>query len=492
MRTPVTPSSDSDFAARVADDTEAPRSERLEDASEALMRVLTPGTLVAEKYRIEEQLGVGGMGLVVAARHLELDERVALKFLLHPESSSKQGRARFYREAKVCARIRNEHITRVLDVGTYKRWPFMVMEHLSGRDVRSILREEKLLPLPRAIDYAVQLCEGLAEAHAHAVVHRDLKPTNLFITRRSDGTELLKILDFGISKWTVEADMGDDLTQTGVILGTPRYMAPEQLLGCNTVDARADVWSVGAILYELISGKPPYEQPSFALVCAALANGQPPPPIVRHGLDVPHEIEDVVRRCLEPDVARRIQNVADLAGDLLEAAHAGVAAEVRARLSAVLEGNTPSPSHVSSTSGSYASLISAVSSPRRAAEAPAPVVRERRTPIGWIIGALVVVGLLSALLMRRAPSPQPVTSTAAASSIAPTVAPPPVAPSPAEAVASAAPSATVTVATASSATAVAAKKIAVPPPKPPAPLVSTSAAAPAPSAPPKNPLEDRL
>ena len=383
------------FAGSDGDNTGGAASEE-DDERGSVLRELAQGTVVADKYRVEEVLGYGGMGLVVAATHLELGELVALKFLL--SNTDRQGRSRFMREAKVCARMRNEHITRVLDVGMHKAWPYMVMEHLVGRDLRGVLRETPQLPLSSAVDYTVQLCEGLAEAHASSIVHRDLKPTNLFITHRPDGSELLKILDFGISKWRVETDLSDDLTKTGVILGTPRYMAPEQLLGSNTVDVRADVWSVGAILYEMIAGKPPYDQPSFAHVCAALANGRPPPPILEHGLDVPPEFEAVIMRCLEADVARRIQNVAELAGDLLEASGASIAGEIRVRITAVLEGNTPSPTHA--TSPPYASLVRAVARSRdvtRAREgdrAPSPPVPPRRSRAGfWALVAALTLGV---------------------------------------------------------------------------------------------------
>jgi serine/threonine protein kinase len=494
MSGPITPSSDSDgrFAASDGDDTDAPISEG-EDAQATLRRELTPGTIVAGKYRVEDVLGAGGMGLVVAATHVELGELVALKFLL--SHGAKQGRSRFLREAKVCARLRNEHITRVLDVGTHRRWLYMVMEHLRGRDLRSILREGSHLPLPQAVDYAVQICEGLAEAHAHSIVHRDLKPTNLFITRRPDGSDLLKILDFGISKWQVEADLGDDLTQTGVILGTPRYMAPEQLLGSSTVDARADVWSVGAILYEMIAGKPPYDQPSFALVCAALANGTAPPKILEHGLEVPAEIEDVIARCLEPNVAQRVQNVADLAGDLLAASGASVAPDVRARLLAMLEGNTPSPA--TGNSGSYATLVRAVSSTRKIEPPPAPLPPTRR----WLIPTVMVGVACVALLLARSairpaiPQTPPSASTPAivASSSPPAPSPPlaevppQVAPQVAPPVA-ASPSPSVSVAPLIKGFIKVKPQPSIAEPAPTATPAPTASA----SAPPKSPFEDRL
>src|SRR5208282_5881625 len=156
--------------------------------------------------------------------------------------------------------LRNEHIARVIDVGVWReKVPFMVMDLLVGDDLRRTLKQSPngRLPVPTALEYIVQICEGLAEAHAHGIVHRDLKPSNIYVTKRPDGTDLIKILDFGISKWSSHEEQVDELTQTGVVLGSPKYMAPEQLFGSANVDARADVWSIAAILYEMLSGRPP-------------------------------------------------------------------------------------------------------------------------------------------------------------------------------------------------------------------------------------------
>jgi serine/threonine-protein kinase len=208
-----------------------------------LIQELVAGVVIDEKYRVERVIGRGAMGVVVAAMHVELGEPVALKFMAtHGAAPSKGMAARFRREAKVSARLRNEHIARVLDVGAWKHGSlYMVMELLEGAEIGALLKEHGAFPIEVAVAYMAQVCEGLAEAHGRGIVHRDLKPANLFVVQRPGGGPLVKILDFGISKWS-EVVIGDDaLTETGVLLGTPKYMSPEQLFGAASVDARADV-----------------------------------------------------------------------------------------------------------------------------------------------------------------------------------------------------------------------------------------------------------
>ncbi len=243
-----------------------------------ILKELKEGTVIDGKYRVDAVLGRGAMGVVVAATHQELREKVALKFLYVRADNGSDFRARFRREAQVSAKLKNEHITRVIDIGTWREHAlFMVMEHLTGTDLRKVTRNFGALPVDRAVDYIIQVCEGMAEAHAHGIIHRDLKPSNLFVTKRADGTDLIKILDFGISKWSAQEGELDDLTQTGVVLGSPKYMSPEQLFGSGAVDVRADVWSIGAIFYELLVGHPPFDFPTLTRICAELSSTRPPP-----------------------------------------------------------------------------------------------------------------------------------------------------------------------------------------------------------------------
>jgi serine/threonine protein kinase len=219
-----------------------------------------PGEIIGESWRVEKILGEGGMGLVVAAVHLGLEQEVAIKFLLPEAMRNKVAVERFLREAKVAAKVKSEHVARVHDVGTLEEGgvPYIVMEHLEGLDLGKLIDQEGALPIEEACEIAIQACEALAEVHAAGIVHRDLKPSNLFVTRKADGSPAVKLLDFGISKLTSLGgeDPGLDpaLTQTATIMGSPSYMSPEQLKSTKEVDHRADVWSLGAVLYEAVTG----------------------------------------------------------------------------------------------------------------------------------------------------------------------------------------------------------------------------------------------
>ncbi len=187
--------------------------------------MFAPGTLLAGKYRVDRVLGQGGMGVVVAATHVYLGQRVALKFLLPQFLDNQTTVERFLREARASAALRGEHVCRVSDVGTLETGsPYIVMELLDGSDLATILTSHGPVPVELASHYVLQACVGLAEAHGLGIVHRDLKPANLFVTRRPDGTPLVKVLDFGIAK--AQHDGSFDLTQTATVMGSPGYMSP--------------------------------------------------------------------------------------------------------------------------------------------------------------------------------------------------------------------------------------------------------------------------
>ncbi len=259
------------------------------------------------------------MGVVVAATHLSLHEQVALKFL-HPRLVGREVTvSRFLREAQTAARIKSDHVTRVLDVSVLSSGlPFMVLELLEGHDLGRVLRARGPLPIAEAVGLVVQACAGVAEAHALGIVHRDLKPANLFLTRRPDGSPLVKVLDFGISK-IGEADQEGNaeltLTVTDDVLGSPQYMAPEQLRAPKGVDARADVWSLGMILYRLVTGECAFEGDSAASLLAALAADEPIPMRQRRP-EVPVELEAIVMRCLTKKREARCKDAAELADAL--------------------------------------------------------------------------------------------------------------------------------------------------------------------------------
>jgi serine/threonine-protein kinase len=277
-----------------------------------------PGAVVAEKYRVERTLGEGGMGIVVAATHLGLEQPVAIKFLLPEAMRNKVAVERFLREARVAAKVRSEYVARVHDVGTLEGGvPYIVMEYLVGCDLGQLIAREGALPIDDVCEIILQASEALAEVHSAGIVHRDLKPSNLFVTRRADGSPAVKLLDFGISKLTFGADdptVDPALTATTTIMGSPSYMSPEQLKSTKEVDPRADVWSLGAVLYEALTGKPAFRGETVPQVCAMIASEEPVLPSA-HREGIPLELEHAVLACLEKDAARRITLV-DLANAL--------------------------------------------------------------------------------------------------------------------------------------------------------------------------------
>jgi eukaryotic-like serine/threonine-protein kinase len=279
------------------------------------------GKVLDGKYRIERKIGEGAMGIVLAATHVALDEPVAIKFM-RPDVQRMEGTLeRFAKEAKIAARIRSEHVAKVLDVGEVAPLgPYIVMEYLEGKSLADLLDArlfERRGPMSseRVVEYLLQACEALAAAHAIGVIHRDVKPDNLFVTRHA-GLETLKLLDFGISKAALTARVPDADVGTGTtafVMGTPLYMSPEQLRSLPDLDCRTDIWSMGAVMYELLSGQPPFHATSVPEICAAILDFQPAP----LPPSCPPALAAVVLRCLEKDRERRFQTVAELANALL-------------------------------------------------------------------------------------------------------------------------------------------------------------------------------
>jgi serine/threonine-protein kinase len=268
------------------------------------------GEIVANKYRIEHVLGRGGMGVVVAARHLALGHRVAVKFLSGEAALGLQSATRALREAHAVVALSSEHVARVFDAGLLDDGaPYIVMEYLEGTDLAALLERDGPMAVAQAVDLVLQACEAIAEAHARGIVHRDLKPSNLFLVRRVDGAPLVKVLDFGISKVMAVAATAGSLTASGAILGSPYYMSPEQMTSSKTVDARTDVWAIGVILYELLTGKVPF--PGETIVDIALkATGSEPPPLAQLRPDLPTALVNTILRCLRRDPAARWASIA--------------------------------------------------------------------------------------------------------------------------------------------------------------------------------------
>jgi serine/threonine protein kinase len=278
-----------------------------------------PGQILANKYRIERVLGEGGMGVVVEAHDLGLERRVAIKFLLpnfvkHPEATK-----RFMREARAAVKIQSEHVARVIDIGTLENEsPYMVMEFLEGSDLSQVLERSGALPVEDAALYLIQACEALAEAHAHQIIHRDLKPANLFLAEQVGGSRKIKVLDFGISKTLAATDPGlvGALTRTSSMMGSPLYMSPEQMRNARNVDPRTDVWGLGVILYEMLSGHPPFTAESIPEISAKILLEAPPPLSVINP-NIPSALSEVTARALRKEPSERYPNVGALALALL-------------------------------------------------------------------------------------------------------------------------------------------------------------------------------
>jgi serine/threonine-protein kinase len=275
------------------------------------------GDLIAGKYQVEEILGQGGMGVVVAARHVALRQLVAVKFLLASGMRMPDASARFLREARAAVAIQSEHVARVLDVGTLENGaPYMVMEHLSGTDFSRLLKQQGPLPIAHAVDFLLQACEAIAEAHSLGIIHRDLKPANLFLTRRADGSPLVKVLDFGLSKSVTEDALDGNLTNSGIVVGSPHCMSPEQIRGLKHIDWRTDIWALGVILYHMLTGRRPFVGDSAAAIYASVFTDAPCP-FATHRPDVPDELAEVVFACLQKSPNHRVQTIGDLARRLL-------------------------------------------------------------------------------------------------------------------------------------------------------------------------------
>lgn len=278
------------------------------------MSELSPGQLIAGKYRIEAVIGQGGMAQVVSAVHTELEQRVAIKTLLPDHAVSQTTVNRFLREAKAAAKIRSEHVARVFDTGRLEHGaPYMVLELLDGTDLAKWVEDNGPMPVRDAVDAVIQACDAIAQAHAIGIVHRDLKPSNLFFTTKPDGTRLVKVIDFGISKQiTLDASM----TGTAEVFGSPQYMSPEQIRASRDVDGRTDIWALGVVLYELLTGEPPFTAESVLLLGGVIL-GQEPRPLKEFRDDVPAIVEATMQKCLRKNPDDRFATAVEIAEALV-------------------------------------------------------------------------------------------------------------------------------------------------------------------------------
>jgi serine/threonine-protein kinase len=368
------------------------------------------------------------MGVVYQAQHLLLAQRVALKMMLPDSARSADAVGRFLNEARAVARLENEHVARVMDVGTLPDGtPYLVMELLEGADLATLVREGGAMPVERVVDYLLEAMEAVAEAHAAGIIHRDLKPSNLFLAQRKGGSAI-KVLDFGISKTTTAEPRTDAIvTATNAVLGSPAYMSPEQLRNARTIDVRADLWSLGVIGYQLLTGVLPFNGSNIVELFAAIQEREPRS-IRELAPDVPPAVDAALLRCLERDAAARFASVLDLGRALVPfgslAARASLA---RIAQFAKVPASVPPQARIT-IDGANAEELPHATFPAWLAEAapmaPSPAAtsgivvahgREPWAPSGstrrWTTAAAIVVAALACVgaffLGRGRPSPAP-------------------------------------------------------------------------------------
>jgi serine/threonine-protein kinase len=335
---------------------------------------VNPGDTVAGKYRIERVLGSSGMGIVYLAMHVDIEQLVAIKFLLDAHRDP-NALPRFKREARALARVNSDHVVRVLDVGEHEGAPFIVMEYLAGDDLLRTLRKGGLMPIDRTCDILLQVCEGLAAAHSVGCVHRDLKPSNVFLVEKPDGSMIAKIIDFGVAKLRdthldpESSSSVDQLTHTNTLIGSPRYMAPEQAGASRDVDQRADVWSLGIILHEMLTGKPAFKFENISQLLVAIMT-EPPRPVLEINPKAPPALAQAVASALVKKPDERTANVLEFAQQLASFTPTGLGH--LERIARLLQ--APPPSLTSSPS---------LSGPFPAVRAGAAITIDSQTATGW-------------------------------------------------------------------------------------------------------------
>lgn len=390
------------------------------------------GDILAGKYRVERIIGSGGMGIVVAARHQQLDQLVAIKFVRDEAIGDEGAVERFLREARAAVKLKSEHAAKVLDVGTLDSGaPYMVMEFLEGRDLGQVLENDGPLPIVAVTEWVLQACEAVAEAHAAGIVHRDLKPQNLFLARTVGGLQGIKVLDFGVSKSmnSMSGELGS-LTRTRTMLGSPLYMAPEQMRSARDVNATADVWALGVVLFELLTGRWPFEAETMPELCLKVVS-EPPLSLAQLRPETPASLVRVVERCLSKDPTARFANAAELASALepfVPTASRVWAERARLAMSSVSDRRPPNSAAAESAPtllGGDGSSVRTGTLSAWGSGGGAGAASPRRTRVAIAAVAIAGVGITASALVMHFTQAKPVrpSLTVASSAIAP---PPPV------------------------------------------------------------------
>jgi serine/threonine protein kinase len=281
------------------------------------------GRIVDGRYRVITRIGSGGMGVVYRVEHLRLGKTAAMKVLAPDVAEKAEMIQRFHLEAQAVSRLNHPNIVQTFDFGQFENALYLIMEHVKGDDLAAVLKGEGPLPFARAARLFVQACSALTEAHDHGIIHRDLKPENLMVQRRRDGSEHIKVLDFGLAKLR-ERDESASITTGKQILGTPYYISPEQVRG-ETLDPRADVYSLGATLYRVLTGAPPFQAPSpMAVLSKHITDPVVPPRARAPDRELPPEADQIVLRAMAKKVEDRYPSAAAFQEDLERVLAGGV------------------------------------------------------------------------------------------------------------------------------------------------------------------------
>jgi len=351
------------------------------------------GTIVADRYRVLGRVGEGGMGVVYEAEHVVLEKRVALKVLNQELAPKRDLRERFLQEARAASRIGHENIVDITDFGSIPSGTvFFAMEFLEGKDLSTTIKIEGPLPWDRAKNIAVQICRALGAAHAKGIIHRDLKPENIFLIDRDGRDDFVKVVDFGIAKVMGLEEGGHKLTKTGMIFGTPDYMSPEQATG-QKLDHRVDIYALGVILYEMITGNLPFQADSFMAILTKHMFEDPTPPSRRVAdIDIPPEIDALILKALAKKPSERYQSMNDFAERLETTTDQGEAA-VKTSGPILLTSPKPTVAMAGSQEDSDATeVVDAL-----------PQANARAKMLTWVgLGVLVLlVGAVALLLVTR-------------------------------------------------------------------------------------------